>query len=481
MREIDVTKKLGFGCLRLPLRSKRQSDIDFKTLEKMIDYYLANGFEYFEAAYNYHDYECEHAIRKCLVERYKRESFILADKMPVQKIKHADEYAKIFNEQLENCGVDYFDYYLLHNINNAKWEKIQQDDGFGFLYQLKEKRKVGKIGFSFHGDAQLLENILNIHAKNLDFVQLQINYLDWKSEAIQSKKCYKIARQFHLPIFVMEPVKGGNLVNNLPKEAKDIFDNYKKSSYAEWAIRWAASLEGVSLVLSGMSDMEQILDNVSYMSSFSPMLAEEKNIVSQVVDIIESSYDIGCTQCRYCVPECPMQIPIPELFSLYNSLKMITTFKGHYYSYIYNNIVRNHGTPKDCIKCGKCEKICSQHLEIRKLLEKFEFERNNTNYNDLYTYSKIVAGKRYVIYGTGKAAVNVFENVYSKGSEVMFFIDSNEKCWGQQLFGKIIYSPNELREKSSLYDEIIIGSSYEKEILTILSTLEINKKIIDRY
>ena len=377
MKTVSEHKKLGFGSLRLPLKSEKQSDIDYEQVKQMVDIYMENGFEYFEAAWNYHEFACENAIKVCLTERYPRESYILTDKMPVQMIKSKAEYEEIFQKQLVNCGVEYFDYYLLHNINNAKWKMVEELEGFQFLFDLKKRGLVGKIGFSFHGDAPLLEEILKKYGDRIDVVQLQINYLDWDSEAIQSRKCYELARSYNLPIFVMEPVKGGNLVSSLPPKVKKLFDKQNRGSYANWAIRWVASLEGVSVVLSGMSTIEQVKDNVSCLKDFEPMTEKEKQLISQAVELIKKSYPIQCTQCRYCVSECPKNIPIPELFSLYNSLKMITTFRGHYTHYIYNNIVDGRGKPDECIKCGKCEKVCSQNIEIRKNLEKVDREINH--------------------------------------------------------------------------------------------------------
>ncbi|MFZ3132827.1 MAG: aldo/keto reductase [Desulfosporosinus sp.] len=363
-------KKLGFGFMRLPLLSSDPADIDFNYVNGMVDEYLTNGFNYFETAYPYHNHMSETAIRKCLVERYDRASFLLADKMPPE-IRDTEWFDIIFNRQLERCGVNFFDFYLLHSLKEPVFHKYEKLGGFDYLYKLKDEGKAKYIGFSFHDSPQVLDEILCAHPE-MDFVQLQINYLDMESPHIQSEACYKVARNHHKPIIVMEPVKGGGLVN-IADEALKLFKSLNsEASAASFAIRYAASLEGIMLVLSGMSNLQQVQDNVSYMKAFKPLRNEEYEVINKVSAIIKQSYNIQCTTCRYCIEECVNKIPIPDLFSIYNSIKSsgrsdiaaVMIHKNRYKTAIYGK-----GKAGDCIKCGKCEKACPQYLPIQEKLE----------------------------------------------------------------------------------------------------------------
>lgn len=365
----NLMKKLGFGMMRLPVLGGGQKNIDYEQVNKMVDTFLARGFEYFDTAWMYHEHMSEIVARECLVKRYPRECFKLTTKLPVFSLTCPEDMQKIFDKQCEKCGVEYFDNYLLHNLNSGDYPTVQEYDAFGFARKLKEQGKIKHYGFSFHDTPELLDKILTDHP-DAEFVQLQINYLDWESDGVQSRRLWETARRHNKPIIVMEPVKGGTLAS-VPEQAAGLFKAmHPDMSVPSWAIRFAAGLDGVVMVLSGMSDMKQLEDNTSFMSDFKPLNDEELKAVKKVASIIKGTGAIACTSCRYCTENCPMNIPIPDYFSLYN-LEIIEnkdrwTPQQDYYA----NYARSHGKASDCVKCGACEEHCPQHLPIRDLLEK---------------------------------------------------------------------------------------------------------------
>ena len=357
-------KKLGFGFMRLPVLDENDAaQVDLEQLCRMVDKFMERGFTYFDTAYVYHKQQSEIFLRKALVERYPRESFTIATKLPMPMVNSAEDNAKLFNEELEKCGVEYFDYYLLHAMNRERFEKAKKYGSFEFLRQMKAEGKIKNIGFSFHEDVTLLKEMLDTWPET-EFVQLQINYLDWENPSIQAKECYELCTQYGKPVIVMEPVKGGSLVA-IPQEAQDLFREYNPdASVASWAMRYAASLDNVMMVLSGMSNMEQLEDNTAYMENFVPLNDEERVIIDKVVEIINSSIAIACTACGYCVDGCPKHIPIPKYFALYNA-HLQALNKGFSTSQTYyTNMIRSMPAASECIGCGKCEKACPQHLEI---------------------------------------------------------------------------------------------------------------------
>ena len=362
-------KKLGFGFMRLPLLDKDESHIDLDIVNEMVDIFMQKGFTYFDTAYIYHNGQSEKYLRKALIERYPRDSFTIATKLalfnPNTDKKRQEE---MFNEQLEHLGVSYIDYYLIHNINKERVPLIEKLDTFYFLKEKKAQGKIKHLGFSFHDKPELLEEVLKKHPET-DFVQLQINYIDWLSPAVEAKACYDIAKKYHKPVVVMEPIKGGTLVKLPPKAEKILKDANPNASLASWAIRFAASLDNVFMVLSGMSTIEQVKDNTSYMQNFTPLTDEEKHILDSIVSIINNSIAIPCTSCGYCVKGCPKHIAIPKYFSLYNSEKMFPTSGFSTQKMYYENLIKDYGKASDCIHCGLCEKACPQHLKIRELLQ----------------------------------------------------------------------------------------------------------------
>ena len=360
-------KKLGFGMMRLPLTDpKDQIQVDRPQARAMMDAFLARGFTYVDTAYFYHGKESERVVKDILTSRYPRESYYLADKMPITSLREKgtrEEQERIFDEQLEKCGVDYFDRYLVHCVNAENYRAAKRLDTFGFLAKKRDEGKLRHLGFSYHDNAALLDQILTEHPE-VEFVQLQLNYLDWEDERIQSRKCYETVVRHGKKVVVMEPVKGGRLAR-LPEEAEKLLRAVHPDwSPASWAIRFAASLPEVEVVLSGMSDMAQLEENTGFMSDVPPLTEEETALLAQVAEILSALPAVACTACRYCVDGCPRNIPIPDYFALYNGDQMALRRGLPVQKEAYQRLAETGGKASACVKCRQCETACPQHLKV---------------------------------------------------------------------------------------------------------------------
>lgn len=356
-------KKLGFGLMRLPLLDKNKPDsIDLETLNKMVDSFIDRGFTYFDTAWMYCGFASENAAKAALVDRHPRDSFTLATKLHAEYFDSVESREELFQKQLEKTGAGYFDYYLLHDASQEHLKVYEELDCFSWLREKKESGIVKHIGFSYHDSPELLDRILTQHPE-MEFVQLQINYLDWESPKVQSRRCYETAIKHGKKVVIMEPVKGGTLAK-LPEKAEKMLRSLNpEASIPSWAIRFAASLEGVMMVLSGMSNMQQLLENTDTMGDFQPLKPEEKALLLQAAEIIRSGVTVPCTGCSYCTEGCPANIPIPRCFELYNS-----ACQGNSEWRAYKELTENSGKASDCVGCGQCELVCPQHLSVRKFL-----------------------------------------------------------------------------------------------------------------
>ncbi len=354
-------KKLGFGFMRLPMQG---AEIDIEESCKMVDRFLEKGFRYFDVARGYLDGKAEGAIKACLTSRYPRDRYILTDKLSESFFKTQADIRPLFEKQLEDCGVEYFDLYLMHAQSGKNYSQYQNAKAYETAMELKKEGKIRHLGISFHDTPDFLDKILTDHPE-VEAVQLQFNYLDYESPAVQSKGCYEVCRKHGKSVLVMEPVKGGRLVQ-LPEEAAKILDALHGGSYASYAIRYAAGFEGIEMVLSGMSSLEQLEDNTGFMADFQPLDGQETEALHQVCRVFAGMNLIPCTVCRYCEAGCPMHIHIPDLFSVMNTRKQYEDWNGIYYYGIHTT---QDGKASDCVGCGQCEEICPQNLPIRKLLK----------------------------------------------------------------------------------------------------------------
>ena len=362
----EIKGNLAFGCMRLPMIDDK---VDYEEFSKMAKAFVGAGFNYFDTAHGYIDGLSETAIRDCVSKEFDRSEFLLTNKLTEPYFNSKEDIRPFFESQLKLCGVDYFDFYLMHAQDRNNYKKFTECKAYETAYKFKEEGLIKHFGLSFHDKAEVLDMILSEHPE-VEVVQIQLNYLDYEDASVEAKKVYEVCEKHNKPVLVMEPVKGGCLVN-LPEDADKIFRDLNGGSNASYAIRYAASFPNVAVVLSGMSNMEQMNDNISYMADFKKLNDDERIAIDKVRDIFGKLNLIPCTSCRYCILEskCPKDIRIPDMFAALNSHEAFHNWHTKFY---YNTVLTggDHGKASDCIKCGKCEKVCPQHLEIRDLLMK---------------------------------------------------------------------------------------------------------------
>lgn len=361
--------KFGFGCMRLPTTDENDAtSIDQELFNKMVDIYMEKGFNYYDTSYAYHNGTSEIAIRKAVVERYPRESFEICDKIPTWALTSKEDNEKFVNEMLERLGIDYFDVLFIHNINTPWLKLAEKYDSFEYIKKMKEEGIAKKIGFSFHDHASLLEKVLDKYGEIIDVVQLELNYLDWEDKSIESHKCYDLCVKHDLDVYVMEPLKGGVLVNQ-PEKINNEFKKFNPDkSIASFALRFCASLEHVKMVLCGMNKIEDLIDNCDTFENFEIISDEEKEFLEKMTETLKENLAVPCSDCGYCIEECPEEIPIPEYFKLYNTSK--NQPQSNIYRLYFDKLENEDVPARNCTYCGTCIDFCTQKIDIPEELEK---------------------------------------------------------------------------------------------------------------
>ncbi|WP_458453704.1 aldo/keto reductase [Methanobrevibacter sp.] len=357
---------LGFGAMRLPQTdANNPASIDMEEFTKMVDYYMEQGFNYFDTSYAYHNEKSEGALKKVLVERYPRESYQIANKIPTWLLEKESDNEKLVDVMLERLGIEYFDVLLIHNINKALLPKAEKANSFEYIKKAKEEGKALKVGISFHEKVELLEEVLKKYSDVIDVALIQLNYMDWKDQRIQSEKVHKLCVKYDIEVQVMEPIKGGTLVN-VVDSVKEQFKEYSNTSIAEWALRFAGSQENVTVVLSGMTSLEQMKENCKTFKDFKKITKEDHKFLMKMAREIKKTLAIDCSFCNYCLKDCEANIPIPDFFNLYNSEKLY-----HLESNVdlYHTSAKVYAPASACTECGTCVEICTQQLNIPELLK----------------------------------------------------------------------------------------------------------------
>lgn len=360
--------KFGFGCMRLPTTDDNDpTSVNQELFTQMVDLYMEKGFNFFDTSYAYHDGTSETAIRKALVERYPRESFEICDKMPTWLLTNEKDNDKFVNEMLERLGITYFDIFLVHNINTPWLKNAINANTFEYVKKMKEDGIARKIGFSFHEKADLLKEFLEEYGDMFDVVLLELNYLDWEDSSIEAHKCYDLCVEYGLDVYVMEPLKGGVIVNP-PEDIKNDFKEFNPDkSIASLAIRFCASLDNVKIVLSGMNKMEDLIDNCDTYENFKPIDKTEEEFLEKMAQKLASKLAVACSECGYCVDSCPEMIPIPEYLSLYNTSK--NQPESNIYKLYFEKIADENVAASECTFCGSCIDYCTQQIDIPSVLE----------------------------------------------------------------------------------------------------------------
>ena len=363
----DSTKKLGFGLMRLPVLGGSDEAIDLEQVNQMVDHFLEQGFTYFDTAYPYHMGFSERAVKSALVERHPRDSFLLADKMPIFRINAPEDVPATFEEQLERTGAGYFDFYLLHAMGADRMKTVRECKAWEYLLEEKKRGRIRRLGFSFHDSPEVLDSMLT-ELPEAEFVQLQINYADWEDNGVQSRRCYEVAQKHGKPVIVMEPIRGGSLASEKAVFAPMLHEADPNASLASWALRFVAGLPGVAIVLSGMSTLEQLQQNTALFNTMEPLTQEQKALLVKAADMLRAAGTVPCTGCKYCVEGCPAEINIPAILDLLNEYARFGALEGAKRSYGFRT--RGKGLASACVNCGQCLNVCPQHIESAVYMEK---------------------------------------------------------------------------------------------------------------
>ncbi len=363
----DSTKKLGFGLMRLPVLGGSDEAIDLEQVNQMVDHFLEQGFTYFDTAYPYHMGYSERVVKSALVERHPRESFLLADKMPIFRINAPEDVPATFEEQLEKTGAGYFDFYLLHAMGADRMKTVRECKAWEYLLEEKKRGRIRRLGFSFHDTPEVLDSMLT-ELPEAEFVQLQINYADWEDKGVQSRRCYEVAQKHGKPVIVMEPIRGGSLASEKAVFAPMLREADPEASLASWALRYVAGLPGVAIVLSGMSTLEQLQQNTALFNTMKPLTEKEQALLAEAADMLRAAGTVPCTGCKYCVEGCPAEINIPAILDLLNEYARFGSLESAKRSYGFRT--RGKGLASACVNCGQCLNACPQHIESAVYMEK---------------------------------------------------------------------------------------------------------------